>query len=81
MKKEMPKDCLGSNAKVEPLECDLNGTVNCLTCGSEGLLTEKKVTSDGKTELRVMKHKPLPRKFRRRGSQPKKDKPRDSRRK
>ena len=35
----MPKDCLGSDAKVELSECDLNGTVNCLTCGREGLST------------------------------------------
>ena len=76
----MLKDCPGSYAKVEPSECDLNGTVNCLTCGSEGLLTERKVSSDGKMELQVEKHKPLPRKFRKRGSPPKKDKPRNSRR-
>ena len=76
----MSKDCPGSNAKVEPSECDLNGTVNCLTCGREGLSTVRKVTSDGKTELQVEEHQPLPRTFRRRGSPPKKDKPRDSRR-
>jgi hypothetical protein len=76
----MSKDCAGSNEKVEPSECDLNGTVNCLTCGREGLSTVRKVASDGKTELRVEEHQPLPRKFRRRGSPPKKDKPRDSRR-
>ena len=76
----MPKDCLGSDAKVELSECDLNGTVNCLTCGREGLLTVRKPTSDGKTELRVEKHQPLPRTFRMRGSPPKKDKPRGSRR-
>ena len=76
----MPKDCPGSYAKVELSECDLNGTVNCLTCGREGLLTERKVTADGKIELRVEKHKPLPRTFRKRGSPPKKHKPRDFRR-
>jgi hypothetical protein len=76
----MPKDCPGSYANVEPSERDLNGTVNCLTCGSEGLLTERKVTSDGKIELQVEKHKPLPRTLRKRASPPKKDKPRDSRR-
>lgn len=76
----MPKDCLGSYAKVELSECDLNGTVNCLTCGREGLSTVRKVKSDGKTELQVEKHQPLPRAFRTRGSLPKKDKPRDSRR-
>jgi hypothetical protein len=82
MEKEMPKDCIGSYSKVEPSECDLNGTVNCLTCGREGLLTERKVTSDGKTALRVEKHKPLPRTFRRmRCLPPKKDKPRNSHRK
>ena len=76
----MPRDCKGSCAKVEPSECDLNGTVNCLTCGREGLSTVRKVTSDGKTELKVEKHQPLPRTFRTCGSPPKKDKPRDSRR-
>jgi hypothetical protein len=79
MEEEMPKYCIGSYAKVEPSECDLNGTVNC-PCGREGLSTVRKVTSDGKTELHVEEHQPLPRTFRRRGSPPKKDKPRDSRR-
>jgi hypothetical protein len=76
----MPKDCLGSDAKVELSECDLNGTVNCLTCGREGLSTVRKVTSDGKIELQVEKHKPLPRTFRKLRLPPKKDKPRDYRR-
>jgi hypothetical protein len=80
MGEEVPKDCQGSDAKVDPSECDLNGTVNCLTCGREGLSTVRNVTSDGKTELKVEKHKPFSRTHRRRGSQPKKDKPRDSRR-
>jgi hypothetical protein len=76
----MPKDCPGSYATVEPSECDLNGTANC-PCGREGLLTERKVTSDGKIQLQVEKHKPLPRTFRKRGSPPKMDKPRNSHRK
>jgi hypothetical protein len=81
MEEEMPKYCIGSYAKVEPSECDLNGTVNCLTCGREGLLTKRKVTPDGKSELQVERHKPLPRTFRMRVSQPKKDKQRNYHRK
>jgi hypothetical protein len=72
----MPNDCLGSDVKVEPFECDLNGTVNCVTCGREGLQTVRKVLADGKTELHVEAHEPLPRTFRRRGSPPKRDRPR-----
>jgi hypothetical protein len=59
----MPKYCAGSYAKVKPFECDLNGTVNCPTCGSEGLSTIRTVTSDGKTELLAEQHAPLPRTF------------------